>query len=155
MSWCDPLKVADHRNFCPNIWIACRPLPHVRNGYALFQPPGNPIYARNLLIYPQDQESCHMGELPWTNFPAQSSMASLFFHCRCIVQGFCGFLEAFLLSLCLLLLGYFLHAPAPPWVCVDKCFHLGSNHTDVEGFFPGGPVTGAEIGPLSPHSNDF
>ncbi|XP_044033095.1 structural maintenance of chromosomes flexible hinge domain-containing protein 1 isoform X2 [Siniperca chuatsi] len=35
-----------------------RPLPHIRNGLMLFDPPGNPVYARELLIYPQDQESC-------------------------------------------------------------------------------------------------
>uniref|UniRef100_A0A8C4HNU0 Structural maintenance of chromosomes flexible hinge domain containing 1 n=1 Tax=Dicentrarchus labrax TaxID=13489 RepID=A0A8C4HNU0_DICLA len=36
-----------------------RPLPHIRNGHMLFDPPGNPIYARTLLIYPQDQEYCN------------------------------------------------------------------------------------------------
>ncbi|XP_030612265.1 structural maintenance of chromosomes flexible hinge domain-containing protein 1 [Archocentrus centrarchus] len=35
-----------------------RPLPHIRNGYPLFDPPGNPVYARELLIYRYDQESC-------------------------------------------------------------------------------------------------
>ncbi|XP_041817440.1 structural maintenance of chromosomes flexible hinge domain-containing protein 1 [Chelmon rostratus] len=35
-----------------------RPLPHMRNGHMLFVPPGNPVHARELLIYPQDPESC-------------------------------------------------------------------------------------------------
>uniref|UniRef100_UPI0037E73A68 structural maintenance of chromosomes flexible hinge domain-containing protein 1 n=1 Tax=Semicossyphus pulcher TaxID=241346 RepID=UPI0037E73A68 len=37
-----------------------RPLPHMRNGRPLFDPPGNPVFARNLLIYPQDPESCNI-----------------------------------------------------------------------------------------------
>ncbi|KAM6971565.1 structural maintenance of chromosomes flexible hinge domain-containing protein 1 [Tautogolabrus adspersus] len=32
------------------------PLPHVRNGRLLFEPRGNPVYARDLLIYPSDQD---------------------------------------------------------------------------------------------------
>ncbi|XP_047424632.1 structural maintenance of chromosomes flexible hinge domain-containing protein 1 isoform X2 [Mugil cephalus] len=35
-----------------------RPLPHIRNGRRLFDPPGNPVFARDLLIYPQDPMSC-------------------------------------------------------------------------------------------------
>ncbi|XP_018549169.2 LOW QUALITY PROTEIN: structural maintenance of chromosomes flexible hinge domain-containing protein 1 [Lates calcarifer] len=35
-----------------------RPLPHIRNGHILFNPPGNPVYARDLLIYPHNKESC-------------------------------------------------------------------------------------------------
>ncbi|XP_071341029.1 structural maintenance of chromosomes flexible hinge domain-containing protein 1 isoform X2 [Trachinotus anak] len=36
-----------------------RPLPHIRNGHMLFDPPGNPVYARDLLIYAHnDKESC-------------------------------------------------------------------------------------------------
>nr|XP_046226933.1 structural maintenance of chromosomes flexible hinge domain-containing protein 1 isoform X2 [Scatophagus argus] len=35
-----------------------RPLPHIRNGQPLFDPPGNPIYARELLICPRDKKSC-------------------------------------------------------------------------------------------------
>uniref|UniRef100_A0A665WKZ3 Structural maintenance of chromosomes flexible hinge domain containing 1 n=1 Tax=Echeneis naucrates TaxID=173247 RepID=A0A665WKZ3_ECHNA len=37
------------------------PLPHLRNGQQLFDAPGNPIFARDLLIYPpdlHDMESC-------------------------------------------------------------------------------------------------
>ncbi|KAM9337171.1 structural maintenance of chromosomes flexible hinge domain-containing protein 1 [Symphorus nematophorus] len=37
-----------------------RPLPHVRYGRNLFEPPGNPVHARDLLIYPRDQESCNI-----------------------------------------------------------------------------------------------
>ncbi|XP_073343954.1 structural maintenance of chromosomes flexible hinge domain-containing protein 1 [Pagrus major] len=36
-----------------------RPLPHIRNGHKLFEPPGNPVFARQLLIYPQDSEGCN------------------------------------------------------------------------------------------------
>lgn len=44
--------------------IACRPLPHIRRGgHRLFDPRGNPVYARDLLIYPHDEESCKKGEL--------------------------------------------------------------------------------------------
>ncbi|KAM7390298.1 hypothetical protein PAMA_008462 [Pampus argenteus] len=35
-----------------------RPLPHIRNGHALFDPPGNPVYARELLMYPRDEANC-------------------------------------------------------------------------------------------------
>ncbi|XP_056220840.1 structural maintenance of chromosomes flexible hinge domain-containing protein 1 [Seriola aureovittata] len=35
-----------------------RPLPHMRNGNMLFDPPGNPVHARDLLIYPNNQECC-------------------------------------------------------------------------------------------------
>ncbi|XP_008298780.1 structural maintenance of chromosomes flexible hinge domain-containing protein 1 [Stegastes partitus] len=35
-----------------------RPLPHIRNGHALFDPPGNPVFARELLICPNDQKCC-------------------------------------------------------------------------------------------------
>lgn len=44
------------------------PLPHIRNGRSLFNPTGNPVLARDLLIYPQDQESCKLGELPYMGF---------------------------------------------------------------------------------------
>ncbi|XP_075936473.1 structural maintenance of chromosomes flexible hinge domain-containing protein 1 isoform X2 [Anarhichas minor] len=37
-----------------------RPLPHIGNGRMLFDPPGNPVHARNLLRYPHDQESCNI-----------------------------------------------------------------------------------------------
>ncbi|XP_014833899.1 PREDICTED: structural maintenance of chromosomes flexible hinge domain-containing protein 1-like [Poecilia mexicana] len=35
-----------------------RPLPHIKNGLELFSPVGNPLYARNLLIYTTEEESC-------------------------------------------------------------------------------------------------
>lgn len=37
-----------------------RPLPHIRNGQELFSPHGNPLYARNLLIYPNEEKSCEI-----------------------------------------------------------------------------------------------
>ncbi|KAK5600473.1 hypothetical protein CRENBAI_019729 [Crenichthys baileyi] len=37
-----------------------RPLPHIRNGLELFSPSGNPLYARNLLIYPNEKQSCEL-----------------------------------------------------------------------------------------------
>ncbi|XP_026148078.1 structural maintenance of chromosomes flexible hinge domain-containing protein 1 [Mastacembelus armatus] len=36
-----------------------RPLPHLRNGTPLFPPQGNPIYARDLLIYSHRPEDCN------------------------------------------------------------------------------------------------
>ncbi|XP_047666813.1 structural maintenance of chromosomes flexible hinge domain-containing protein 1 [Tachysurus fulvidraco] len=36
-----------------------RPLPHIRNGQSLFSPVGNPVFARDLLIYPEHAESCN------------------------------------------------------------------------------------------------
>uniref|UniRef100_A0AAQ4REA0 Structural maintenance of chromosomes flexible hinge domain containing 1 n=1 Tax=Gasterosteus aculeatus aculeatus TaxID=481459 RepID=A0AAQ4REA0_GASAC len=35
-----------------------QPLPHIRNGRALFDPPGNPVYAIDLLHFPSDPQSC-------------------------------------------------------------------------------------------------
>ncbi|XP_029313476.1 structural maintenance of chromosomes flexible hinge domain-containing protein 1 [Cottoperca gobio] len=35
-----------------------RPMPHMRNGMPLFDPPGNPVLARELLRYCNDQENC-------------------------------------------------------------------------------------------------
>ncbi|XP_010883741.2 structural maintenance of chromosomes flexible hinge domain-containing protein 1 [Esox lucius] len=37
-----------------------RPLPHIRNGQASFHPIGNPVFARELLIFPENAESCQM-----------------------------------------------------------------------------------------------
>ncbi|XP_029955425.1 structural maintenance of chromosomes flexible hinge domain-containing protein 1 [Salarias fasciatus] len=39
---------------------ANRPLPHIQRGRPLFDPPGNPVLARELLIYPQHEQSCKM-----------------------------------------------------------------------------------------------
>ncbi|XP_028288424.1 structural maintenance of chromosomes flexible hinge domain-containing protein 1 [Parambassis ranga] len=43
-----------------HIQLGNRPLPHIRNGQMLFDPPGNPVYARDLLIYPHDRDSCEI-----------------------------------------------------------------------------------------------
>ncbi|KAM9827309.1 structural maintenance of chromosomes flexible hinge domain-containing protein 1 [Neosynchiropus ocellatus] len=37
-----------------------RPLPHMRNGSAIFAAQGNPVHARRLLIYQQDVRSCEL-----------------------------------------------------------------------------------------------
>uniref|UniRef100_A0A8C5QBI3 Structural maintenance of chromosomes flexible hinge domain containing 1 n=1 Tax=Leptobrachium leishanense TaxID=445787 RepID=A0A8C5QBI3_9ANUR len=35
-----------------------RPLPHVRNGKNSFTPPGNPIFARDLFVFPENTDNC-------------------------------------------------------------------------------------------------
>ncbi|XP_030635022.1 structural maintenance of chromosomes flexible hinge domain-containing protein 1 [Chanos chanos] len=37
-----------------------RPLPHIRNGVNLFHPVGNPVFVRDLLIFPKHAENCNM-----------------------------------------------------------------------------------------------
>ncbi|XP_037549865.1 structural maintenance of chromosomes flexible hinge domain-containing protein 1 [Nematolebias whitei] len=37
-----------------------RPLPHIRNGHKLFDPPGNPVYAKDFLTFPHEQQSCEI-----------------------------------------------------------------------------------------------
>uniref|UniRef100_A0A4W4DTS3 SMC hinge domain-containing protein n=1 Tax=Electrophorus electricus TaxID=8005 RepID=A0A4W4DTS3_ELEEL len=37
-----------------------RPLPHIRNEGNLFHPVGNPVFVRDLLIFPEHAESCNM-----------------------------------------------------------------------------------------------
>ncbi|KAJ8277635.1 hypothetical protein GJAV_G00077890 [Gymnothorax javanicus] len=37
-----------------------RPLPHMRNGLMCFKPMGNPVFVRDLLIFPEHAESCLM-----------------------------------------------------------------------------------------------
>ncbi|XP_062336135.1 structural maintenance of chromosomes flexible hinge domain-containing protein 1 [Osmerus eperlanus] len=37
-----------------------KPLPHLRNGKTSFQPTGNPVFAKDLLIFPENSESCQM-----------------------------------------------------------------------------------------------
>uniref|UniRef100_A0A8C8GRN5 SMC hinge domain-containing protein n=1 Tax=Oncorhynchus tshawytscha TaxID=74940 RepID=A0A8C8GRN5_ONCTS len=37
-----------------------RPLPHIRNGRDSFRPIGNPVFARDLLIFPENAENCHI-----------------------------------------------------------------------------------------------
>ncbi|XP_023805883.1 structural maintenance of chromosomes flexible hinge domain-containing protein 1 [Oryzias latipes] len=39
-------------------YTAERPLPHTKNGRALFAPAGNPVYARHLLICPKEKQIC-------------------------------------------------------------------------------------------------
>ncbi|XP_016099444.1 structural maintenance of chromosomes flexible hinge domain-containing protein 1 [Sinocyclocheilus grahami] len=36
-----------------------RPLPHIRNGMFLFQPIGNPVFVKDILIFPEHVESCN------------------------------------------------------------------------------------------------
>uniref|UniRef100_A0A8C7RI48 Structural maintenance of chromosomes flexible hinge domain containing 1 n=1 Tax=Oncorhynchus mykiss TaxID=8022 RepID=A0A8C7RI48_ONCMY len=36
------------------------PLPHIRNGQDSFRPIGNPVFARDLLIFPENAENCHI-----------------------------------------------------------------------------------------------
>lgn len=45
------------------VWFAYRPLPHIRNGRKLFDPPGNPVYAKDCLIFTYENEICEKGEL--------------------------------------------------------------------------------------------
>ncbi|XP_041823548.1 structural maintenance of chromosomes flexible hinge domain-containing protein 1 [Melanotaenia boesemani] len=37
-----------------------RPLPHMRGHYRLFDPRGNPVYAKDLLIHPREKENCEI-----------------------------------------------------------------------------------------------
>ncbi|XP_036453720.1 structural maintenance of chromosomes flexible hinge domain-containing protein 1 [Colossoma macropomum] len=37
-----------------------KPLPHIRNGGSLFRPLGNPVFVRDLLIFPEHAENCNM-----------------------------------------------------------------------------------------------
>lgn len=37
-----------------------RPLPHIRNGRSVFKPTGNPVYARDLLVFPEHMEECQI-----------------------------------------------------------------------------------------------
>lgn len=102
----------------------------------LFDPPGNPVLARDLLIFTRDQESCNIGELPQMYFPLLSVtlpsccffIADLYYETRVSVV-----FSRLPMSLCLLLLGYFLHAPATPFESWVKWLHLASNLTGVEG----------------------
>uniref|UniRef100_A0A7N6AJ06 SMC hinge domain-containing protein n=1 Tax=Anabas testudineus TaxID=64144 RepID=A0A7N6AJ06_ANATE len=42
------------------VFPGSRPLPHIRGGQALFDPPGNPVYARELLIFPNNKMECEI-----------------------------------------------------------------------------------------------
>ncbi|XP_039610777.1 structural maintenance of chromosomes flexible hinge domain-containing protein 1 [Polypterus senegalus] len=44
--------------FRKNLPDWARPLPHLRNGKCHFQPTGNPVFARDLLIFPEHVEDC-------------------------------------------------------------------------------------------------
>uniref|UniRef100_A0A672NK77 Structural maintenance of chromosomes flexible hinge domain containing 1 n=1 Tax=Sinocyclocheilus grahami TaxID=75366 RepID=A0A672NK77_SINGR len=46
-----------------------RPLPHIRNGMFLFQPIGNPVFVKDILIFPEHVESCNKGKLRAQNLP--------------------------------------------------------------------------------------
>lgn len=37
-----------------------RPLPHIRNGTSCFDATGNPVYARDLLVFPENKEQCEI-----------------------------------------------------------------------------------------------
>uniref|UniRef100_A0A673GZ29 Structural maintenance of chromosomes flexible hinge domain-containing protein 1-like n=1 Tax=Sinocyclocheilus rhinocerous TaxID=307959 RepID=A0A673GZ29_9TELE len=39
--------------------ILWKPLPHIRNGMLLFQPIGNPVFVKDILIFPEHVESCN------------------------------------------------------------------------------------------------
>lgn len=39
-----------------------RPLPHLRNGKTFFRPIGNPVFARNLLTFPDNVKECQTGK---------------------------------------------------------------------------------------------
>ncbi|XP_054893848.1 structural maintenance of chromosomes flexible hinge domain-containing protein 1 [Poeciliopsis prolifica] len=43
-----------------NVHQGSRPLPHMKQGRELFSPVGNPVCARNLLIYTTEEESCEL-----------------------------------------------------------------------------------------------
>jgi len=42
--------------------MCLRPLPHTRNGSPLFRPLGNPVFVKDLLIYPEHVEGCNKGK---------------------------------------------------------------------------------------------
>lgn len=43
-------------------FLCLRPLPHIRNGLPLFHPLGNPVFVKDLLIFPEHTESCNKGK---------------------------------------------------------------------------------------------
>uniref|UniRef100_A0A6Q2ZP32 SMC hinge domain-containing protein n=1 Tax=Esox lucius TaxID=8010 RepID=A0A6Q2ZP32_ESOLU len=54
-------KVYDHTQGKQQVMpLDTVPLPHIRNGQASFHPIGNPVFARELLIFPENAESCQM-----------------------------------------------------------------------------------------------
>ncbi|KAM4688949.1 structural maintenance of chromosomes flexible hinge domain-containing protein 1 [Discoglossus pictus] len=43
-----------------NLPVWGRPLPHIRNGSSFFKPHGNPVFARDLLVFPENPEQCQI-----------------------------------------------------------------------------------------------
>ena len=42
-------------------WLVFRPLPHVR-GSRNYSPTGNPVYARDMLLFPAEGDNCKLGK---------------------------------------------------------------------------------------------
>ncbi|KAI4890516.1 hypothetical protein NFI96_011443 [Prochilodus magdalenae] len=53
-----------------------RPLPHIRNGTSLFRPSGNPVFVRDLLIFPEHAENCELVPQPFCELCFNSSRCS-------------------------------------------------------------------------------
>ena len=117
----------------------------MRNGRRLFDPPGNPVFARELLIFPNDQESCNIGEPPLIDFPPLSVTSLLCFHCR-----FLWFSRSLPGLFVFVLSGYFLHAPATP----AECWVNGSTWEPTSQRWRAF-LSGAEMGSLTPLLNYF
>lgn len=49
-----------HCLFCDH-WFSYRPLPHVR-GSNNYTPTGNPVYARDMLLFPAEGDNCKLGK---------------------------------------------------------------------------------------------
>lgn len=45
-----------------------RPLPHFRNGKLYFKPIGDPVFARDLLTFPDNVEHCETGKRHYGGF---------------------------------------------------------------------------------------
>ena len=45
-----------------------RPLPHYRNGKSYFKPIGDPVFARDLLTFPDNVEHCETGKGNYDGF---------------------------------------------------------------------------------------
>lgn len=50
------------------IFFKFRPLPHYRNGKLYFKPIGDPVFARDLLTFPDNVEHCETGKKVVTFF---------------------------------------------------------------------------------------
>ena len=66
-------------HFVHTIFMVCklpyRPLPHVRYR-PNWKPPGRPVYARDLLLFPVEQDSCQLG-MPVCVFPVVQDSCQL------------------------------------------------------------------------------